>query len=95
MVMRIKMDVDGLQNFPIQRISLDLNYDFVEISGRQYVLPLKAELQSASDRYASRNEVEFRRYSRFSADAQIIYDVPDEIPQDQLEEQPISAPVKP
>lgn len=101
MVMRLKMDVEGLQNFPIQRISLDLNYDFVEISGRQYVLPLKAELQSQSaSRYASRNEVEFRRYSRFSADAQIIYDVPDEIPQDQLEEQPVKtapapAPAKP
>ncbi|MFM2123759.1 MAG: hypothetical protein RL328_210 [Acidobacteriota bacterium] len=89
MVMRIKFDAEGLQNFPINRVSLDLNYDFVTISGRQYVLPLKAELQSAAGAYGSRNEVEFRRYERFSADATIIYDVPDEIPADQLEEQPI------
>ena len=89
MVMRIKFDADGLQNFPINRVSLDLNYDFVDISGRPYVVPLKAELQSGAGSYASRNEVEFRRYERFSADATIIYDVPDQIPADQLEEQPI------
>jgi hypothetical protein len=89
MVMRIKMDVDGLENFPIQRVGLELNYDFVEISGRNYVLPLKAEIHSGSFRYASRNEVEFRRYRRFSADATILYDVPEPIPPDQLEEQPV------
>jgi hypothetical protein len=89
MVMRIRMDVDGLENFPIQRVSLDLNYDFVDISGRQYVLPLKAEIHSGSFRYASRNEVEFRRYRRFSADAKILFDLPEEIPREQLEEQPI------
>jgi hypothetical protein len=94
MVMRIKFDADGLQNFPINRVSLDLNYDFVEISGRQYVLPLRAELQSGAVGYSSRNEVDFRRYERFSADAKIIYDVPDEIPADQLEEQPINTPTK-
>jgi hypothetical protein len=89
MIMRIKMDLDGLEGFPINRISLDLNYDFVDISGTLFVLPFKAELTSQSGRSATRNEVEFRRYSRFSADATIIFDVPDEIPQDQLEEEPI------
>ncbi len=88
MVMRIKMDLEGLADFPIQSVSLDLNYDFVEISGNRFVLPLKAELTSHSGRYATRNDVEFRRYERFSADAKIIYDVPDELPKDQLEEQP-------
>ena len=88
MVMRIKMDLDGLEDFPIKAVSLDLNYDLVDISGTQFVLPLKAELTSKGSGYSSRNEVEFRRYSRFTADAKIIFDVPDEIPKDQLEEQP-------
>lgn len=89
MVMRIKLDLDGMEDFPISAVSEDLNYDMVEISGNQFVLPLKAEITSRSGRYATRNELEFRRYSRFSADATIIFDVPDEIPQDQLEEEPI------
>jgi hypothetical protein len=91
MVMRIKLDLDGMEDFPINRVALDLNYDFVDISGVPFVVPLKAELTSIAGRYSTRNEVEFRRYSRFSADATIIFDfnVPDEIPDDQLEEQPI------
>ena len=89
MIMRIKMDLDGLEDFPIKAVSLDLNYDMVDISGTQFVLPLKAELTSHAGRYSTKNEVEFRRYSRFTADATIIFDVPDEIPKDQLEEQPI------
>jgi hypothetical protein len=89
MVTRIKMDLDGMEDFPINAVALDLNYDFVDISGTQFLVPLRAELTSRSGRYATRNEVEFRRYSRFTADAKIIFDVPDEIPKDQLEEQPI------
>ncbi|MEP6963512.1 MAG: hypothetical protein ABI995_15635 [Acidobacteriota bacterium] len=89
MVMRIKMDLDGLETFPIQKVDLDLNYDFVEISGQRFVLPLKAELHSSTGRFGSRNEVEFRMYQKFTADAKIIFDVPDEIPPDQLQEHPI------
>lgn len=89
MVMRIKMDADGLENFPVNSVDLDLNYDFVEISGRKYILPFKYELNSGRIGYATRNETEFRRYERFTADAEIIYDLPDEIPEDQLEEEPI------
>ena len=34
MVMRIKMEVEGLPlDFPIQSVDLDINYDFTKISG--------------------------------------------------------------
>jgi len=89
MVMRIKLEVEGLPtDFPIQSVDLDMNYDFTKISGQEYLLPLKSEIRSREGRFLSKNEVEFRRYSRFTADATIIFDVPDEIPKDQLEEQP-------
>ncbi len=94
MVMRMKMDVDGLDNFPIKAIGLDLNYDFVDISGRKYVLPLKYDLVSSRGKEGTRNEVEFRRYSRFTADSAIIFDTPDEIPKDQLEEQPAQPDIR-
>lgn len=94
MIMRIKLDLDGLENFPINAVAEDLNYDMVDISGVPFVLPFKAEITSRSGRYATRNEIEFRRYSRFTAAAKIIFDVPDEIPQEQLEEQP-AVPAKP
>jgi hypothetical protein len=94
MVMRIKMDCDDLEGFPINKVSLDLNYDFVDISGQQYILPLKAELNSRAGRYESLNEVEFRLYRKFGSEANIVFDTPDPIPQDQLQEQP-AAPEPP
>lgn len=87
-VMRIKMDLDGLEDFPIQAVSLDLNYDFVNISGTEFVLPLRAEILSRSPGYHTRNEVEFTRYQKFTADASIVFDIPEDIPPEALEEKP-------
>jgi hypothetical protein len=88
MVMRIKMDCEGLQNFPISRVGLELDYDTVEISEQKFVLPLRFVLSSGSSNYASRNEVEFRRYQKFGAEVSIGFDVPEELPEEQFEEQP-------
>jgi hypothetical protein len=93
-VMRIKMDLDGLENFPINAVALDLNYDFIDISGQQFVLPLRAEVESRSGTYQSRNEVEFRLYRKFTSDASISFDIPDDIPVEDLQEQPV-LPEKP
>ena len=41
-IMRLRMDADALPaDFPIQRVSLDLNYDFTLIADKEFVLPLK------------------------------------------------------
>jgi hypothetical protein len=89
MVMRVKMDCEGLQNFPINRVGLELDYDTIEISEQRFVLPLRFSLISGSNQYASKNESEFRRYQKFGAEASIIFDVPDELPEEQFEEQPV------
>ncbi|MGH9592909.1 MAG: hypothetical protein ACRD5L_07440, partial [Bryobacteraceae bacterium] len=88
LVMRILMDCDGLETFPITQVSLDLNYDFVKIESGEYLLPLRADLTSRAGRFMSKNEVEFRLYKKFGAEATIIFDAPDPIPADQLKEQP-------
>lgn len=87
-VMRIKMDLDGMENFPINAVSLDLNYDFTDISGNQFVLPLRAEIQSRAGQWQTRNDVEFRMYQKFTSDASISFDIPDDLPPEQFEEQP-------
>lgn len=87
LVMRILMDCDGLEGFPVNQASLDLNYDFVKIENSEYVLPLKADVVLHAGRFVSKNEVEFRLYKRFGAEATIIFDA-DPIPEDQLKEQP-------
>jgi hypothetical protein len=88
-VMRIRLDADGIpRDFPIQQVSLDLNYDFTSIGGREYVLPLKADLRSAQGRFQTWNEVEFHLYRVFSADTSITFEPVEAIPEERLQEQP-------
>jgi hypothetical protein len=95
-VMRIKLDADGIPtDFPIQQVSLDLNYDFTQIADEMHVLPLKAELRSTQDRYKIFNEVEFHLYRMFGADTSITFEPVGEIPKDKIEEQPAPQEIPP
>jgi len=92
MVMRIKMDCDLPPDFPIQNVSLDMNYDFIKIADQEFVLPLKSELQSHEGRFQVKNEIEFRLYNKFGAEATFLPDAPEPLPDDKTKEQPAGAP---
>jgi hypothetical protein len=89
MVMRIKLEVENLPvDFPVQSVDLDMNYDFMKISGQPYLLPLKSEIRSREGKFLVKNEVEFRLYNRFGAETNIQFgDVPDALPEDTTKEQ--------
>ena len=90
MVMRIKLEVENLPvDFPVQSVDLDMNYDFMKISGQPYLLPLKSEIRSREGKFLVKNEVEFRLYNRFGAETNIQFgDVPDALPEDTTKESP-------
>ena len=95
-VMRIKLDADGIPpDFPIQRVSLDLNYDVTTIADQEFVLPLKAELRSAQGRYLNWNETEFHLYRKFGTDTSITFEPVGEIPEDRIKEQPVTPEIPP
>lgn len=87
--LRIKMDaVDVPSTFPIQQASTRLDYDYIDISDQPHLLPLKAEVRMRAGRELNRNDVEFRLYRKFTADATISFDeidgledLPSETPQ--------------
>ncbi len=88
-VMRIRMECDDIPaDFPIQDVSLDLNYDFTKISDQQFVLPLKAELRSREGRLLIWNEIEFHLYRKFGTESSITFEPLDAVPEDKLQEQP-------
>ncbi len=66
-------------SFPIQSAESRLDYDYTEISGTEYLLPLKARMRLRQGRLLARNEVEFRLYRKFSADAVISFDEIDDL----------------
>ncbi len=45
-------------------------------------------MQLREGRYLSKNEVEFRLYRKFGAEATITFDTPDALPDDKTKEQP-------
>lgn len=77
-------------SFPVQEASDTLDYGYQNLGGEEFLLPLKAQVYLRHDREHSRNDIEFRLYRMYSADAVIKFDtdVPAPLPDDQTKEQP-------
>jgi len=87
-VMRITLEPELPPSFGIQSVYSVLDYDYTEISGSQYLVPLRAEVKSRSGKMLNKNEVEFRLYRKFGADVGIKFDIPEPLPEEQTKEQP-------
>ena len=94
-VMRITLNADNIPpTFPIRLAHTILDYDYQDISGHEYLLPLKAQMDMSADSILTRNETEFRLYRRYSAESEIKYDItPDPLPDDKTKEAPAAAKV--
>ncbi len=87
-VLRIVMEAEGVpSSFPLQEARSRLDFDFIDLSGQTFLLPLKAEAFVRSGRLLTRNDMEFRLYRKFTAEATITFDeiedlepLPDEEP---------------
>ena len=77
-VLRLMREAEGLPgNFPIQKASSQVDYDFTSVGGRQFLLPLRAEVRMLSETGQNRNVVEFRDYRKFSGESSISFDLKD------------------
>ena len=89
MVLRITLQAQNIPpSFPIQEARTVLDYDYVDISGRDFMLPLKFEMRMRQGRLLVKNEVEFRLYRKFGAEAIITFDTPEPLPEEMTTEQP-------
>jgi hypothetical protein len=79
-------------DFPITAASSLIDYDWVSINERKYLLPTHSEilLTTVNPKYVlqSRNDVRFRSYQKFGAELKVI----DEVGED---DEPPAKPVKP
>jgi hypothetical protein len=51
-------------------------------------LPLKVTVRSRAGKLLTKNEIEFRMYRKFGAEATIKFDTPEPLPEDKTTEQP-------
>jgi hypothetical protein len=88
MVTRIVQEATEIPpSFPISQASTILDYDYVDISGAQYLLPLRAVTRTRAGKLLTKNETEFRLYRKFAAEATLTF-TPEALPEEQIEEQP-------
>jgi hypothetical protein len=95
MVLRVTLNADNIPPaFPVKMATTVLDYDYIDISGHTFLLPLKSETQMSADGILSRNDTEFRLYRKYSAESDVRYDItPDALPADKTSETP-AAPAK-
>ncbi len=90
-ILRLTLEaIDIPPSFPVQEASERLDYGYQNLSGHEFLLPLKAQVYMRHSRERSRNDIEFRLYQKYSADAVIQFDTetPAPLPDDQTKEQP-------
>jgi hypothetical protein len=89
MVLRIVFDAELPLKFPISQVTDTLDYDLATIGASQFMLPMKAVLRMRQGKFLIKNEVEFRLYRKFTAEAEIKYDTPEPLPDSKTQEQPV------
>lgn len=91
-VLRISLvAVDLPADFPVQEASDQLDYDYQDVGGQQFLLPLRNKVLINSPEYLTRNDNEYHLYHKYSADSAIQFDVTDTpapLPDDKVNEAP-------
>ena len=99
-VLRVSVIAESIPpDFPVRSAEDILDYDYQDISGHTFLLPLKATITANLGDYVTRNDKEFRIYRKYSADAVIKYDTEDAVAPPPLDESktkeaPATAPEK-
>jgi hypothetical protein len=78
-VLRIEQIAQGFpRDFAYDKAESVIEYGFVNIEGKQYLLPVHGENMACETgtRNCSRNVIEFRNYRKFAADSSVTFDKP-------------------
>jgi hypothetical protein len=78
LVQRFEIHLDVPASSVLQDGSVRIDYGSVTISGRQYLLPVKAQVQARVRGSLERNETEVVRYQRYATETTLHFDEPAE-----------------
>lgn len=77
-VLRISLEaVDLPPTFPVKQASDTLDYDYQDVGGQQFLLPLKNKVIINGAQFLTRNDNEYHLYHKYSADSAVQFDVTD------------------
>lgn len=88
-VMRLTLEAtDVPPSFPIQEARTMMDYDYTAIAEKEFLLPLRAEVRMREGKFLVKNQVEFRSYRKFGAEATITFETPEPLSEDKIQEKP-------
>jgi len=67
-------------DFPVKAAETRLYYDYVELSGHTFLLPLRSVITMAGDDYLNRNDEQFRIYRKYEVSSGLSFDDVDSKP---------------
>ncbi|MDE3198883.1 MAG: hypothetical protein KGN84_21220 [Acidobacteriota bacterium] len=79
-IMRITVEPEPPADFPMQNVKEILSYNYINISGQPFLLPIASDVTMRTGRIGNRNEIAFRLYQKYSADTSIKFDTDDDPP---------------
>jgi len=83
MVMRITGEAESIPvDFPVLAQSSILDYDYGDVGGKQFLLPLRVQNQMKTARIYFKNVAEFKEYRKFTGESSISFDSPDSAPRE-------------
>jgi hypothetical protein len=72
MIVRIvESPYDIPSTYPVQAVSDTLDFEFTKIGDGEYLVPMRAVVISATNKYLARNDKEFRLYQKFGTTSTI------------------------
>lgn len=80
LIWRVTAEPEPPATFPVQGIHQVLDYRYVNLSGQSFLLPVSGTVIMRADGIGNKNEIDFRRYRKYSADASITFDDGDKDP---------------
>ena len=75
-VTRIEQTAVIPRDFPLKTSKTTVDYTWIDIAGRNWLLPSKASTIMGTRDLVTRNEVEFRDYQKFAADSSVTFEQP-------------------
>ena len=74
MVLRVTAQADDIpKESGILESSSEVDYDFIDVAGRKYLLPVRAEAEMGRPNRSMKNLVVFGSYRKFEADSSIVF----------------------
>src|SRR6185437_10525661 len=92
-VVRITVIPEIPPSFPLQDVNQQVDYDYQKIGTLTFLLPLASTVTMRDGHIATRNDIKWRMYSKYSAQSDIKYDTADDTPAPdaKTKEQPASS----